>query len=157
MDLTRLVGALREDLKRSAEVAGGDVNAAAERLLLALEPAMRLTLMEALSQAAAEIGARLPNVRIDVRLNGREPDIVIELAREAVAGSADTSDDANTARLTLRLPEAIKSRAEALAARRGQSLNTWLVAAVRAATDERVEFTDGRSGMAGRRMKGWAR
>jgi HicB-like protein involved in pilus formation len=158
MDLARLINALREDLKRSAEVAGDDVNAAAERLLLALEPAMRLTLMEALSQAAAEIGARLPNVRIDVRLNGREPDIVIEPTREAAADSADATDDANTSRLTLRLPETLKSRAEALAVKRGQSLNAWLVAAVRAATDERMEFTEGgRSAMPGRRMKGWAR
>lgn len=158
MDVARLVNALREDLRRSAEVAGGDVNAAAERLLLALEPAMRLTLMEALSQAAVEIGARLPNVRIDVRLNGREPTFAIEPAREAAADSAEASDDANNSRLTLRLPETLKSRAESLAARRGQSLNTWLVAAIRAAADERMDYAERvRSAVPGRRVKGWAR
>ena len=158
MDLTRLVNSLKDDLKRSAEVAGGEVNVAAERLLLALEPAVRLTLMEALSQAAAEIGARLPGVTIAVRLNGREPAIVVEPIREAAAEPAEAGDDANSARITLRLPEALKSKAESLAAKRGQSLNTWLVAAVRAGAGEASEFFDSaRSGMPGRRMKGWAR
>ena len=159
MDIARLVNSLREDLQRSAGVAGDDVNVAAERLLLALEPAVRLTLMEALSQAATEIGARLPGFAIDVRLKGREPTIVVEPVREETAAdAAEGAEDANTSRITLRLPETLKSRAESLAARRGQSLNTWLVAAVRAAADERTEFTDGaRSGMPGRRMKGWAR
>ena len=157
MDLTKLVNSLREDLRRSAEVAGGEVNVAAERLLLALEPAVRLTLMEALSQAAAEIGARLPGYAIDVRLKGREPTIVVESARDAPAADAG-EDDANTSRITLRLPEALKSRAEQLAAKRGQSLNTWLVAAARSAADDKTEFVDERrSRMPGRRMKGWAR
>jgi len=157
MDLTKLVNALREDLRRSAEVAGGEVNVAAERLLLALEPAVRLTLMEALSQAAAEIGARLPGYAIDVRLKGREPTIAVEPARDAPATEVG-EDDANTSRITLRLPEALKSRAESLAAKRGQSLNTWLVAAARSAADEKTEFVDERrSRMPGRRMKGWAR
>ena len=156
MDLTKLVNALREDLRRSAQVAGDEVNVAAERLLLALEPAVRLTLMEALSQAAAEIGARLPGYAIDVRLKGREPEIVVESARDAPASEA--GDDANTSRITLRLPEALKSRAEQLAAKRGQSLNTWLIAAARSAAEERTEFVDERrSRMPGRRMKGWAR
>ena len=157
MDLTKLVNALREDLRRSAEVAGGEVNVAAERLLLALEPAVRLTLMEALSQAAAEIGARLPGYAIDVRLKGREPTIVVEPARDAPATEVG-EDDTNTSRITLRLPEALKSRAESLAAKRGQSLNTWLVAAARSAADEKTEFVDERRArMPGRRMKGWAR
>ena len=157
MDLTKLVNALREDLRRSAQVAGDEVNVAAERLLLALEPAVRLTLMEALSQAAAEIGARLPGYAIDVRLKGREPAIVVEPVREAL-GADSAEDDANTSRITLRLPEALKSRAEQLAAKRGQSLNTWLVAAARFAAEEKTEFVDERrSRMPGRRMKGWAR
>src|SRR5437016_1430873 len=143
MDLTKLVNSLREDLQRSAEVAGGEVNVAAERLLLALEPAVRLTLMEALSQAAAEIAARLPGFTGDLRLKGREPTIVVEPVREAQADSEESADDANTSRITLRLPETLKSRAESHAAKRGQSLNTWLVAAVRAASDERTDFIDG--------------
>ncbi len=43
-------------------------------------------------------------------------------------------EGAETSRITLRLPEALKVRAEELATGRGQSLNTWIVNAVRAAT-----------------------
>ena len=85
MDITDLVESLRQDLARAAEVGGDDARAAAERLLLALDPALRLTLMDALSQAATEIGAALPGVAVSVRLQGREPIFVVEGAPAAPA------------------------------------------------------------------------
>ena len=160
MDINHLVESLREDLLRAAEVGGEDARAAAERLLLALDPALRLTLMDALSQAAAEIGEALPGVGIDVRLKGREPVFVVEGAPRAapVDDAFEADDDEALARITLRLPEALKSRAEALAAGRGQSLNTWLVAAARAAASEGPQQAgSGRHGLGGRHLKGWAR
>src|SRR5580692_8773429 len=139
MDITDLVNSLRRDLASTAEVGGPEVKAAAERLLLALDPALRLTLMEALSQAAADVGAALPGVSVSVRLQGREPVFVVEGA-PAPTQPEEAFDEAETeatARITLRIPENLKIRAEALAARRGQSLNTWLVGAARAAASER--------------------
>ena len=44
MDITGLIDDLSQDLSRAAEVGGEDVRAAAERLLLALDPALRLPL-----------------------------------------------------------------------------------------------------------------
>jgi hypothetical protein len=159
MDITGLVDSLRQDLRRAAEVGGEDVRSAAERLLLALDPALRLTLMDALSQAATEIGDALPGVTIDVRLKGREPAFVVEGAPPAPpAEEAFEPDDGEaTARITLRLPEALKGRAEALAARRGQSLNTWLVAAARAAADGPRSSGPSHHDRPGRRVQGWAR
>ena len=164
MDITRLIDSLRQDLSRAAEMGGEDVRSAAERLMLALDPALRLTLMDALSQAAAEISDALPGVAIDVRLRGREPVLVVEGAPSSPAASGafgiepfETDDGEAVARITLRLPEALKSRAEAQAARRGQSLNTWLVAAARAAADGPQSSGPGRDGMPGRRVQGWAR
>lgn len=164
MDITTLIDDLSQDLSRAAEVGGEDVRAAAERLLLALDPAMRLTLMDALSQAAAEISEALPGTSIDVRLKGREPVFVVEGPRAAPQMDApfEPDDGEPAARITLRLPEALKSRAEALAAQRGQSLNTWLVAAARAAA---APPTDGAARSSphphspgpGRRVQGWAR
>src|SRR5581483_10080450 len=145
MDITPHVEALRQDLSRAAEVGGIEVEVAAERLLAALEPAVRLALMDVLSQGAAEISEQLPGVAIDVRLKGREPQLAVaapppEAAASAGAAAADepfdTDDGEAVARITLRLPEALKTRAEALAASRGQSLNTWLVAAARAAAQD---------------------
>jgi hypothetical protein len=164
MDINHLVDALRQDLARAAEVGGDDARAAAERLLLALDPALRLTLMDALSQAAAEIGEALPGVAIDVRLKGREPVFVVEGAPRAAPPADEPFEaegDEPLARITLRLPEALKTRAEALAARRGQSLNTWLVSAARAAantsSDEQQHADWSRRGHGGRHIKGWAR
>jgi hypothetical protein len=163
MDITALITSLRQDLGRAAEVGGEDVKAAAERLLLALDPALRLTLMDALSQAASEIGAALPGVAVSVRLQGREPVFVVEGAPAAAApedqAEAPFDDDGEaTGRITLRIPESLKARAETLAARRGQSLNTWLVAAARAAAADRPYFSgESQHGFPGRRMKGWVR
>ena len=168
MDITPLVTALRRDLASAAEVGGEEVKAAAERLLLALDPALRLTLMEALSLAASDIGAQLPGAQVSVRLQGREPVFVVEGAPAAATpqdhAEHDFDDDEidatgeATGRITLRIPESLKARAETLAARRGQSLNSWLVAAARAAaTDRPSHFAENLHGFPGRRMKGWVR
>lgn len=163
MDTTPLIEQLRQDLVRAAEVGGPDTKAAADRLLMALEPAVRLMLMDALSQAAAELGGALPGVAIEVRLKGREPEFVVVRASpqatdEPAAGpEVETDEGEAVVRITLRLPEALKARAETLAARRGQSLNTWLVGAARAATDETRSYDwSGRHGR-GRHMQGWQR
>jgi hypothetical protein len=160
MDITGLIDSLRQDLIRASALGGEEGRAAAERLGLALEPALRLTLMEALALAAAEISEAVPGVVIDVTLKGREPAFLVHgaPAAETAAESAfETDDDEQVARITLRLPEALKGRAEALAARRGQSLNTWLVAAARAAAGQDPSPGHGRHGRSGRRVQGWAR
>jgi hypothetical protein len=171
MDITPHVETLRQDLTRAAEVGGIEVEVAAERLLAALDPAMRLALMDVLSQAAAEISEQLPGVAIEVRLKGREPEFAVSGAPPQASGPAsgaaapdeplETDDGEAVARITLRLPEALKTRAEALAASRGQSLNTWLVAAARAAATgdgpHHHSHGPGRYGLGGKRITGWAR
>jgi hypothetical protein len=171
MDITHLVDSLRDDLVRAADAGGPEVRGAAERLLPALEPALRLTLMDALSQAAADVSAALPGVSVSVRLNGREPVMVVEGAPDAATAGrseppeppepTEADEDEGVARITLRLPEGLKTRAETLAARRGQSLNTWLVAAARAAASDDDDFPGHghgrRHGLRGRHIKGWAR
>jgi len=79
MDITPYVESLRQDLAAAAEAGGPEARAAAERLALALDPAVRLALMDALSQAAAEITAELPAGSVDVRLRGREPELVVDV------------------------------------------------------------------------------
>src|SRR4051812_4268207 len=179
MDITPYVENLRRDLLAAAEAAGPEVREAAERLAFALDPAARLALMEAVSQAAAEITAEMPNGGVDVRLNGRELDFVVhatesapaEAAAPAPASADEVEDDGNVARITLRIPESVKTRAEEMAARSGHSLNTWLVNVVRAATRgdgainvdidlSSIPFLSGNDPFGGgkrgnRRMTGW--
>src|SRR6201991_3156485 len=78
MDITPYVDSLRRDLVAAAEAAGPEAQAAAERLTFALDPAARLALMEAISQAATEITAEMPAGSVDVRLDGRELAFVVE-------------------------------------------------------------------------------
>jgi hypothetical protein len=169
MDITHPINTLSQDLARAAQVGGSEAYAAAERLLLALDPAMRLAFIDVLSQAANEISAALPGVAISVRLEGRDPVFAIqgapmaERADEASGPADDVEPEADegdaTARITLRLPEALKVKAEAMAARRGQSLNTWLVAAARAAAQDNPSgpSSSGRRHGLGRHVQGWAR
>lgn len=154
MNLDPLTQRFRDDLNRTAGLGGPNIAAAAERLLLAVDPALRMTLLEALSQAAQEIAHALPGTQIGVRVEGREPVFVVEQPQAAPQPDASDKDDGDTIRITLRLPEALKARAEALAAKRGQSLNTWLVGAARAAADS--EHTPS-GGKPGKRIRGWAR
>lgn len=140
MDITPYVDTLRRDLVTAAEAGGDDLKQAAERLAYALDPSARLALMEAISHAAAEITAELPEGSVDVRLVGRELDFVVEMAPPTAmpapppAPPAPGEDDGDLARITLRIPESVKARAEEKAAAAGQSLNTWLVNVVRTAS-----------------------
>lgn len=143
MDITPYVDSLQRDLAAAADAAGAEARDAAQRMAYALDPSLRLVLMEALSQAAAEITAELPSGSVDVRLKGRELEFVVDHAAvptppappapPAPTGEPEESEDGSVVRITLRLPEALKNRAEELAAAAGQSLNTWLVAAARRA------------------------
>src|SRR4051812_35082490 len=133
MDITPYVERLRQDLTHAAAAGDEQVRDAAERLALALDPSMRLALMEALSQAAAEITTEMRDGSVDVRLSGRELEFVVEHTAPAPAAAPtqpppgeDEADDGATARITLRLPESVKTKAEELAARTGSSLNTWI-------------------------------
>ena len=180
MDITPYVDSLRRDLVAAAEAGGPETREAIERLTYALEPAVRLAVMEAVSQAAAEITAEMPAGGVDVRLSGRELDFTVHVApsappapaapaQPAPAAADEAEDDGSVARVTLRIPEAVKTRAEELAARSGHSLNTWLVNVVRAATREKainvdidlsaIPFLGGSDPFGGprgnRRMTGW--
>ncbi|WP_297620682.1 toxin-antitoxin system HicB family antitoxin [Nocardioides sp.] len=144
MDITPYVDTLRRDLLAAAEAGSDELKQAAERLTYALDPSARLALMEAISHAAAEITAELPEGSVDVRLVGRELDFVVEIAPPSEmpapppppAPPVPEEEDGDLARITLRIPEAVKARAEEKAAAAGQSLNTWMVGVVRNATSE---------------------
>jgi predicted HicB family RNase H-like nuclease len=136
MDLSPYLEALRRDLAAAAAPGGPDVTRAADLLSGSLEASTRLVLLEALSDATAEITAKLDAVSVEVRLRGREADLVVnempQMAPEA-APPPPPSEGGDLARVTLRLPEQVKERVERAASAEGVSVNTWLVRAVSAA------------------------
>ncbi|WP_036507302.1 toxin-antitoxin system HicB family antitoxin [Nocardioides sp. URHA0020] len=177
MDITPYVEGLRRDLLAAADAAGPEARAVTERLAFALDPAARLALMEAISQAAAEITAELPSGGVDVRLSGRELEFAVHApappdppAPPPPPSAEEPEEDGGVARITLRIPESVKAKAEELATRSGHSLNTWLVNVVRGATREgainvdidlsSIPFVGGSDPFGGKRgskrMTGWA-
>jgi hypothetical protein len=137
MDLTPYLETLRADLAAAAAPGGPETTRAAEMLGHSLESSARLALLEALSDAAAEITTRLSGATVEVRLRGREADLVVtafdEAATVAAPATPPVADGGDLTRLTLRMPEALKTHVEQIAAAEGISVNAWLVRAVTAA------------------------
>ncbi|MET8310999.1 MULTISPECIES: hypothetical protein [unclassified Micromonospora] len=174
MELRPYVENLRNEFAVAAEGVDQDGRALAERLFTQLEAATRLTLLEALSDAADEITRELAPGSVHVRLRGREPDFVVTPASPPVDGAGEQTrapaqpapvltpegDDGGTSRINLRLPDHLKASVEEAAGRAGLSVNAWLVRAVAGAIgagdpDRRpTRRTEPRSGQ---HFTGWAR
>ena len=161
MDLSDYVDALRTALTQAAAAGGEQAHETARLLADTMEPAVRLTVIDALSDMAAEVTAALDGGLVDIRVRGRDPEVVVvppvahEPAEEPEPEEEEDGDDGSVARISLRLPEQLKSRAEAAAAASGVSLNAWLVRAVSAAV--RGPSTPPSSGRGPRRISGFAR
>jgi hypothetical protein len=83
MDLTPYVTALRDDLAAAAAVGDEQTAKAGTALAGALEPAVRLALLNALSDLASEISDALDEQSVSLRLRGREIDVVVDRTTEA--------------------------------------------------------------------------
>lgn len=151
MQLEPFVRQLRQDLVAATDSASPEVAEAAGRLTRSLEPALRLVLLDAIGSAVAEMNGALAErtdalgalVTADIRLRGRDPEVVLDVtglgAAEQEAGrhvSADepvdagqpfeVDDDGNVTRVTLRLPEGLKSMIDSAAGVAGTSLNSYV-------------------------------
>jgi hypothetical protein len=138
MDLQPYVDAVRHELAVAAAAGGPDAEALAERLTAPLESAIRLALLEALSEAAGQITRDLAPRSVDVRLRGRDPEFTVsssveELPDAPAVIAPESEDDGGTWRVTLRLPENLRSGVDAAARADGLSVNAWLVRAAAAA------------------------
>jgi predicted HicB family RNase H-like nuclease len=160
MDLTPYIESLQRDLAASAAPGGAEVTRAAELLTGAVEASARLCLLEALSEAAAEITTKLSTATVDVRLRGREADLTVTeiaavVAEPAPAPPIDTSSG-DLSRITLRLSESLKEQAERAAAAEGISVNAWLVRAVAAAVGGGRPQQPAGASRSGRHVTGFA-
>jgi hypothetical protein len=151
MELTPYLEGIQRDLAAAAAPGGPDIARAAELIGGSLDAAARLCLLEALSDAAAEITNRLEQGSVEVRLRGREAQFVVTQASPVepaeppspVAAAQPTGDTTSASlradqdagageitRITLRLPEHLKDAVERAAAAESISVNAWLVRAI---------------------------
>ena len=156
MQIDGYVHALRDDLARVAAVGDESTARAAELLSVALESAVGRRLLEALGEAALELNHQLDSGRVEVRFAGGDPELVY--VPEETAAPAEPADEAFTARITLRLPESLKTRLDAAASLNGVSVNTWLVHVLARALDTRpVAGVNPVAGVTRRRLTGYGR
>jgi plasmid stability protein len=149
MQIEGYIEALREDLARVAAVGDGTTARAGELLAAALESAFGRRIQEALAEAALELSGQMEDGGVEVRVAGGDPRLVYVSDADAV--SVAVGDELLSARITLRLPESLKSRLEAAAAANGVSVNTWLVQALKRLLEQR------RSAGGARRLTGYGR
>jgi HicB family len=172
MDLTEYTEMLRRELASVTRFGGEDFARTAEMLADALDSSVRLTLLDVLSAAAADITTRLDGAVVEVRLSGGEPEFVVsttpgEPDEEApgpggpgapgAPGPGEMPEDMT--RITLRVSGPLKAKIDAAAAAAGISVNAWLVRAISSALDAPAGGTRRmRQGPgAGTRFTGYAR
>jgi predicted HicB family RNase H-like nuclease len=153
MLLSPVVDGLKSDLQAAAAVGGEETQRAAGILLGALEAALRFRVLDVLQEAADEVSASLPGLQVELRLTGRDPSLVASLMDEGGLDEPEgRGEEAEMARITLRISESLKSRVEQAASRKGVSVNSWLVSAAAQA----LSF-DAPKGRAGKRISGFVR
>jgi hypothetical protein len=135
MELTPHLEAIRGDLE--SLIASEEALAAAlERMARPIEATLQLRLLDVLGDGALELTEQLPSGHTELRVSGRDASIVFvgppETAPEPPPPAPD-DDDGGMARLTVRMPDALKSAIEAAADAAAQSVNAWLVQAARSA------------------------
>ena len=147
MNVAAYVEALQQDLANVAGIGDEAVAEAARRIAAALESSLRLRLTDALGEAAAELTSQLPDGHVEVRVSAGEPELVYvpDPGAPPPSGIEDL-----TARITLRLPETLKTIVDAAAQEAGVSANTWLLQKIPRSADPKRRNQPG-----GRRMTGY--
>ena len=152
MQMAHHIHAIQEDLAAAASLAADEATVeAGRRLTQALGSSLHLRLLDVVSEAALALSDSVPG-RIEVRLAGRDPELVYVEEEEAEPEPTQAgADDSLSARITLRLPEGLKAQIEVAANIEGASVNTWIVRALQRGLEPRT-----RSVRTGRRLSGYA-
>jgi hypothetical protein len=138
MHLTPHLAQVQDQLAAAAALGDERTREIAASLGTAAAPAVRLAVLNALSAAADEITAALldhpGSPTVSIRLDDDEVHINVQTTAEPAPPAEGRADDGDaSARISLRLSEALKGDIDRAAARDGVSVNTWLVRAASAA------------------------
>ncbi|MFD4366613.1 toxin-antitoxin system HicB family antitoxin [Rhodococcus sp. NPDC058521] len=154
MDLNKYTDRLGADMRAAAGLGDDKTRETATALADATSPALKLVLLSALTEFAGAVSESLGDREISVRLDGEEvvldvrktPDVTQEDhdrpgdARRDATDAWTAFDDlsGDVSRVTLRLVEQIKERAEEAATQNGVSLNSWVSQAVQGALRDQM-------------------
>ncbi len=135
MQLEVHIQAIQQDLATQAGLGDEATAEAARRMSEALASTLHLRLLDLLGEAAAEIGSQLSSGRVEVRLAGRDPELVVVI--DEAPDTVQLAGEELKGRITLRLPETLKAVVESAAEREGISTNAWLVRTIAHAVESR--------------------
>ncbi|MFG1798524.1 toxin-antitoxin system HicB family antitoxin [Nocardia sp. NPDC049149] len=139
MDLNKYTDRLRADLIAAAALGDEKTQATAAALAAATESSARLVLFAALSELAAEVNAELTDRAVHLSFDGTEAKV--DLRKKTTSSEDNPTFEEMTgdiSRVTLRLVEQLKAKAEEAAAQSGQSLNSWMSGAVSGALRDQM-------------------
>jgi hypothetical protein len=136
MQLEVHIQAIQQDLATQAGLGDEATAEAARRMSEALASTLHLRLLDLLGEAAAEIGSQLSSGRVEVRLAGRDPELVVVIDEVPDAVQLGAGEELK-GRITLRLPEKLKAVVETAAEQEGISTNAWLVRTIAHAVESR--------------------
>jgi hypothetical protein len=164
MQVQPYVTQVQDQLAAAAALGDERVRATADALAAAADPAVRLAVLAAVSAAADEITAALLDVpgspTVSVRTDGA--DLRIEVRAESAGpapitpGPMPGEDSEHSARISLRLPEELKSQIEQAARAESMSVNLWFLRAAGLALGASVSRPQAVGGrVTGGRITGW--
>jgi hypothetical protein len=136
MQIGPFIDSLQQDIAALAAVGDPEASETFQRIATALESSLRLRLLEAVTAVAHELTSQLPNGHVEVRLAGQDPSLVF-VEETPTPGPSVGGEEAFTARISLRLPDALKASIEFAATREGISVNAWIVQALSRSIDPR--------------------
>ena len=127
MKMSLVVEGLRSDVIAVADLGDDAVAEVAERIAAVLARSAPARILDLLSDAATEASAELPEGRVELRVAGDDVQFSY-VEDEHVPGGEGEGE--LSARITLRVSEALKARVEEGAARQGVSVNSYIVRAL---------------------------
>lgn len=131
MQLSHANTKLETAVETQLRIAGPEIAEAGAQLMAALKPAITQAMMEVISMAVTEISSQLDTQTIDIRLVDGDPELVVNDDPSAVPPPPPPpppgSDEADEARITVRLPSYLKDLITNEAESAGDSINSYVV------------------------------
>ena len=141
MQLTQTAHVMEAAVQAQLRLADAELAALGSELLEVLRPAIRLTLMEVVEMAAQEVNGQLAGQRVEIQLIDGEPELTVRPDQSAIPPPPPPPPgepiDAE-ARITLRLPGYLKELIAEAAEGAGDSVNAFVVDALRSKAYERA-------------------
>jgi hypothetical protein len=131
MQLSHAISNLESAVEIQLRVTGPEIAEAGTQLMAALKPAITQAMMEVVNTAVTEISSQLDNQTVDIKLVDGDPELVVRDDPAAGPTPPPTpppgSDEADEARITVRLPGYLKDLIASEAETSGHSLNSYFV------------------------------